>query len=305
MLSRSVAIAARGPIRHAAFLVCTHDRLDVLAACLDGIALQLPADCKIDVIIADNSSTSAEAQIRALCPAAHYVHQPERGYSNIRNAALTCALQRTQAEVLLCIDDDVIPKPDFVHQHIATLTETGADVSSGCTIGHKVRPDRERITRVSTYNVAIRRWIAEQIKFCPEANLIGYEDYEYFNEAHAAGAVMLHNARAMVADCPRDLFPLSQGRDIRLETLAGARNAIRIERLRRGIWSAVWRYASLYAIRLPRGLMLWAGSVVTRDAKMGVAARGNLMMHHAALGGLYLPGIDRELAKRGQLVAVT
>ena len=96
----------RAPISKVAFLVCSRSRIAPLSECIAGIAAQTPVTgLAVDIVVADNAETSRAEFIRSLHPGLHYVHEPARGYSNVRNAALRCALAATDADVLIFIDD--------------------------------------------------------------------------------------------------------------------------------------------------------------------------------------------------------
>ena len=98
-------IITRPEIQTVAFLICTHDRgvdrLPLLKQCIDGARNQTPVPgVTIEIVIADNSTRRNEAAIRAICPEAHYVYEPERGYSNARNAALRCGLEENDGRTV-------------------------------------------------------------------------------------------------------------------------------------------------------------------------------------------------------------
>ena len=289
-----------GKVDRVAAMVCTHDRLPVLFRCIDSLLAQdLPEGVKLDIVIADNSAQSLESSIRARYPKAHYVHQPARGYSNIRNAALECMLRNSTAQVLVFLDDDLAAFPDLVAQHLATMVRHDADVVGG-QLGPRARvAEGAKLKKVSTSNIAFRRWIAERLRFCPEANLLGVEDHEFFAEAMALGARTAVSL-GLVGENRDGLASI----DLPLVRYASARNAIRLAVLRRGRHVALAAYVRQYVMRLPRGLLLvGAGSAFGKPALVA-KGRENLDVHRGAWQGLYRPGLDRELAKQGKIVEV-
>jgi succinoglycan biosynthesis protein ExoM len=297
------------PINRVAFLVCTRNRLALLADCIASIeAQQVPDGVTVEIVIADNSEHGDEAAIRAICPRAHYAHEPRRGYSNIRNAALVCALVQTPADIFAFIDDDVVAEPNMIYLHLKTLHSYGADVSAGGNIGvgrerrarHK---EGDRARKVPTSNVMFRRWIAERQRFCAEANLLGSEDMEFFYDAASAGAVIVRSPRAMVVESAA-VLSIYPNIDHTLMGRVGGRNNVHLDRVRRGLSYAIYRYVKSYMHRLVKGIGKYAISTVTRDNKLRQAAIHSLAMHRGALEGLYLPGLDREMAKRGVVVPV-
>ena len=289
---------------HTAFLVCTRNRLALLADCIASIeAQQVPDGVTVDIVIADNSEHGDEAAIRAVCPRAHYTHEPRRGYSNIRNAALDCALAQTPANLFVFIDDDVLAAPDMLAQHMQTLHWFSADVSAGKSAPSKHK-DGDVITRVGTENVAFKRWIAELCLFCPEANLLGAEDIEFFYDAATFGAKMVHAPKALVSDnaAVSTVYP---NFDMHVLRRAQARNDIHLDRVRRGTTYAAKRYAKRYAMRLFKGCLAAAAASITGSARLHTASRKNLAMHRGAVEGLFMCGVDRDMAKRGKLVEVS
>lgn len=288
-------------IRSVAFLVCTRNRTKLLRECIGAIRKQDPVrDISCHIVIADNNPHGEEDSIRALCPEAHYKHEPSRGYSNIRNAALNCALTNTDADLFIFVDDDVIPQPDLMQNHISTIEACDADVSAGATVGSSLKNSGARTSRISTNNVAFRRWIAEDIRFCPEANLIGHEDHEFFQDALKMGAKMVRAPKAQVANS--QLLPPNN--NIRLLRRVSARNDIRISLLRHGLTKAVMRYLHLYSPRLYRGVLFHIIHTASKQENHKELAETNLSLHKGAIEGFFLRGLDREKAKQGEAVEV-
>lgn len=288
-------------IRSVAFLVCTRNRTKLLRECIEAIHKQDPVrDVSRHIVIADNNPHGEEESIRAFCPEAHYKHEPSRGYSNIRNAALNCALAETDADLFIFVDDDVVPQCDLMQNHISTIEACDADVSAGATVGSSLKNSGERASRISTHNVAFRRWIAENIRFCPEANLIGHEDHEFFQDALRMGAVMVRCPKAQIANS--QLVPPNT--NIAFLRRVSARNDIRISLLRHGLTKAVMRYLHLYSPRIYRGVFFHIIHAVTKQENHKELAETNLSLHKGAVEGFFLPGLDREKAKRGEVVEV-
>lgn len=286
-----------------AVLICTRDRLALLGDCIASLRAQAcdPGSSTV-LVIADNSEIGNEASIRSICSAIHYVHEPRRGYSNVRNAALDCALTETSADIFMFIDDDVIAAPDLVVRHMATLRRFHADVSFGVTENCQLK-EGERPPRVATNNVAFRRTVAEANRFCSEANLIGCEDVEFFRDAEAKGARIVRSASARVFG-NRNQGNDHEAVDMDLMGRASARNVIYLTRVRRGYLRACYRYIISYIPRLIRGSALRIAALAIGDGATAATARRNLALHQGALEGLFKPGVDRALAKQGRLVAV-
>ena len=105
-----------------ALIITTYNRVDALAAVLEGCRVQTYRD--FEVIIADDGSTPHTAdliaawQARAPFPIRH-VWQQDIGFraAAIRNRALAA----TRADYIVFIDGDCVPTPEFLatHHHLA------------------------------------------------------------------------------------------------------------------------------------------------------------------------------------------
>lgn len=295
------SVITRPEIKTVTFLICTHDRgndrLPLLKQCIVGVRNQTPVPgVSLEIVLCDNGTRQNEDVLRAICPEAHYVYEPKRGYSNARNSALQTGLNNTTAELFIFIDDDVLPGSNVVENCLATIHSFHADVAGG---GVSKTAD-QRIKKVATSCVSFRRWIAETITFCPEANLLGHEDHEFFADAKRAGAKMVACPGAQAVESPQPNRPKEAHR------LAGvsARNHIRIARQRHGLGIALCTYLHLYAVRGVRAVVLTVSALLLRDENMRGLAQKNAVMHRGAVEGFYRPGLDREQAKHGRCVEV-
>jgi succinoglycan biosynthesis protein ExoM len=99
--------------------VCTAKRPRMLNACLQSLIRQvMPAGRPVEVAIIDNepepNNKDAVQAVADIAPfPIHYVHHPERGIPQARNAALDKALA-LGAEWIAFIDDDETARPDWV-----------------------------------------------------------------------------------------------------------------------------------------------------------------------------------------------
>jgi glycosyltransferase involved in cell wall biosynthesis len=87
----------------------------------------------VRLLIADNSAEgSARAVFEEHCVEFHgrgrYVHEPRRGYSNVRNALIGNA---GEVDAIAMIDDDEIPAPGWLDNLRAAQERSGADVVAG------------------------------------------------------------------------------------------------------------------------------------------------------------------------------
>ncbi len=90
--------------------VCTRDRPDDLARCLDALGrLRYP---RLDLLVVDNApaSDATERQVRETYPAVRYVREPRPGLDWARNRAI----REARGEIVAYTDDDVIVDPGWV-----------------------------------------------------------------------------------------------------------------------------------------------------------------------------------------------
>lgn len=106
-----------------------------LIALLEGMAaLRLPVGRRVAMVVVDNNADGSARQAVEEAVARmpfdlHYLHEPRRGISFARNAAL--AFARDRAEFLAFIDDDEIPTPDWLSELLRVQAATGAAAVTG------------------------------------------------------------------------------------------------------------------------------------------------------------------------------
>ncbi len=99
--------------------LCTYNRAHLLERVLDACFEQnVPADAYEVVLVNDGSTDStpdviARAEMRASCRFV-VVNQPNSGLAKGRNAGIA----RASGERIIFIDDDVLPLPNFVEEHL-------------------------------------------------------------------------------------------------------------------------------------------------------------------------------------------
>jgi len=312
----------KAPIARVAVLVCTRERMEPLERCLASLAaLRLPPCVGLSVAVADNNPGPAETQIREIA-AAHaldlrYGHEPERGYSSVRNRAIELGLQ-AGADLLIFIDDDCTVLPGLLIEHIAAIERYAADVIVGSFEGlaHRAR-EGSRLTKAGTGNVALRRWLVDKeqgagLRFDPRLNLLGFEDHEFFRDVTAAGGVIVRSARPLARDerSPGFALPaMPAAAKTAFATMEG-RNEIVAARIRGGWPAALARLALRMTPQLARAGQIFAHSLVlaASDPARSRAERARARLHfvkvRAALGGLTGSGYDRPASKAGRLIEV-
>ncbi len=219
------------PVTAIAIGICTYHRPEALRALLGTITHMIAnerIDASVAVVVVDDSP---EADARAIVEAfgveasrveargvldVVYANSASSNISVARNRALELA--REVGEVVLCIDDDCIPRPGWITELVAAATVTGADI----VVGHRqfVAPagapqwlrdepflqenelydDLSEPAVGNTANVLIRsRWLAESgVRFRDSLGKTGSEDMVFLADAADAGAVVRFSAKSVV-----------------------------------------------------------------------------------------------------------
>jgi|SRR5579884_299256 len=115
--------------------LCTYNRAQLLERVLDACFEQtVPADAYEIVLVNDGSSDEtpsviARAQNRATCPFT-VISQPNSGLAKGRNAGIA----RAVGERIIFIDDDVLPLPNFVEEHLRSHARSPLSIVRGAAI---------------------------------------------------------------------------------------------------------------------------------------------------------------------------
>lgn len=274
--------------------------------------------------VADNNDASQEDAIR-LVGASHgldlrYGHEATRGYASIRNCALDLALAG-DADLAVFIDDDSTATPGLIAEHAAAIERYRADAILGRIEGLTLRAkEGRRLKKAGTGNVSIRRWVFDSVdgagqRFDKRLNLLGFEDFEFFGDLIARGGQVFQSVEPVAISRPTlEATPTSAARPFearRVFAMMEGCNEIAVTRMRHGFATALVRVARRQFPQLTRGLAgLVAASFVTlSNVEKGNAkheiARLRLVKARAAVSGLWRPGYDRPLARKGHLVDVS
>lgn len=100
-------------------IVPTYNRLRQLQQVLAGLAAQTHPRADFEVVIVSDGSTdgtNAFLQTEATCLPIRPVVQPNSGAAAARNLGI----QMAQGELVLFLDDDVVPAPQLVTEHVST-----------------------------------------------------------------------------------------------------------------------------------------------------------------------------------------
>ncbi|HZY96763.1 MAG TPA: glycosyltransferase [Candidatus Cybelea sp.] len=115
--------------------LCTYNRAAVLARVLDACFEQTVPDDAYEVVLVDDGSSDEtpdiveRARVRANCSFT-VVRQPNSGLAKSRNAGIAPA----GGEQIIFIDDDVIPLPNFVEEHLRAHARDPAAIVRGGAI---------------------------------------------------------------------------------------------------------------------------------------------------------------------------
>ena len=211
--------------RPATIAICTRDRLDDLARCLEALE-NLPDDGQ-EILVIDSASRDGAAlrDLVARHRQARVIRLDLPGLNRARNAALRAAAH----DIVAYTDDDAVPDPGWLRALLRnfhqprTLCVTGLTLpaeleteaqeiferTNGFSRGHALRVfdgvdvDPFDVARIGAgVNMAVRRSIVEQVGAFDEALDAGTAtrsggDHDMFTRILAAGYVIVYEPAAM------------------------------------------------------------------------------------------------------------
>lgn len=287
---------------------CLRPRM--LGRCLDSIAaLELPPDGAVEVVVVDND---AAGSARPVCDARqagfplplHYVPEPVRGISSARNRAIGTALERG-ADWLAFIDDDEQADPHWLLRLCERRAQSGADIIAGPVIPvdedaplpadpvpAKAIASGASPRHVAAGNVLFSTRLATELglRFDPYFNLIGGEDFDFFDRASALGATAVWEAGAILFE-----WVPPERRTTRYQFFrhySGAINAVVRVRRRRGRLHTWLRFLPKLIGKLLGSLVMLPGALVGQ-----ARARRELIKRSAAALG-YASALCGVIARR-------
>lgn len=187
--------------------VITYRRPEGLGALLEALRLQDAA-----VVVVDNDLAGTA---RPVCGGARYVHEPRRGLSFARNRAIAAAAEQ-EADYLAFIDDDEVPRPNWLDELLRVAQEHRADVVAGRVVRRFERQPPDWVSHgrffvdprlatgtpvpiAATSNVLISNRLFG-MRFDPRFARTGGEDTHFFLRASAAGYRIVWADEAVVEE---------------------------------------------------------------------------------------------------------
>jgi succinoglycan biosynthesis protein ExoM len=217
-----------------AICICTCGRAADLARLLGALAdIEFgPLDpSAVFIVVVDNQP---DGRARAVCGRAqerlpialHFVEEPQRGISFARNRAMATAIAHGAA-FISCIDDDDLPRSDWLLRLVERQQATGADLILGvwdlppgfnipgwlADVDFLTPPPPEDLHKIGapyglpycsgTFNVLIRREVIEELGktgpvFSPEFGFVGGEDIDFFIRAQRHGFTLVPAPESVV-----------------------------------------------------------------------------------------------------------
>jgi succinoglycan biosynthesis protein ExoM len=214
-----------------AVCICTCDRpagIDRLLTALEHIDLSGMKADQLEIIVVDNRP---DGRARAICSAHEarllgatllFFEEPRRGISFARNRAVAEALAR-DADFVAFLDDDDVPRSDWLPRLLEKQRETGAEIIMGAwhlpddlrvpwhlaRINGLNQPDLDERSEYGIpfcgCNVLIERSAIERLgeqPYRPEFALTGGEDIDFFMRAYKAGAQIAQAKASVVIKDP-------------------------------------------------------------------------------------------------------
>ncbi|HTU71861.1 MAG TPA: glycosyltransferase family A protein [Candidatus Baltobacteraceae bacterium] len=189
--------------------LCTYNRAPLLARVLDACFEQTFDAGAYEVVLVNDGSTDrtseviAQARERAVCRF-EVIDQPNSGLAHGRNAGIA----RASGERIIFIDDDVLPLPNFVEEHLRSHARTPKAIVRGGAINvesfDELPPPLWNIRHYSgnyfwTTNVSLPLAAIRDIGgFNESFSEYGWEDIDVGLRLRFAGVRAVFNQRALV-----------------------------------------------------------------------------------------------------------
>ena len=245
----------------------------------------------------------------------HYGHEPEAGYSNARNTALDVALAKTEAQVFLFVDDDMILDPGWLRDHLRSHQELGAEVING-----RIHGVRERFThgtqleKCGAGNVSFNRRLVDasglNLRFDPAFNKLGMEDQAFFRAASSQGVVIKQSDFPLIYNYyGASAVPEEEVINKMHTTASMHHNEVALARQRKGFVPAAMMASKgvLFGLKAVGSLLesgLWASlRKPDRARKSALSAQKELLKMRGRFAGLSGVIVNRQDVRRSDPAA--
>jgi GT2 family glycosyltransferase len=164
-------LAAERPLRQATVAVCTRDRPDDLARCLDAF-MALPDDGQEFLVVDNCPSTDATQKIVAQYDGrVRYVREDRPGLNVARNRAL----REARHEIIAFNDDDAIPDPNWLRALLRNFQDPDVLCVTGLTMPVELETKaQEWFERYSPFGRGFqRRFFEGKPDMAPAAGRVG------------------------------------------------------------------------------------------------------------------------------------
>jgi glycosyltransferase involved in cell wall biosynthesis len=221
--------------------LCTYNRAALLTRVLDACFEQTISEDSYEIVLVNDGSTdethSVIERMRTLAPCAFtVVEQPNGGLAKARNAGVAQAT----GERIIFIDDDVLPLPNFVEQHLHAAARQAGRIVRGGAINVEsfddLPPPVWSIRNYSgnyfwTTNVSLPLETLKAVGgFNESFSEYGWEDIDVGLRLRFAGVRAVFNPKALVYHYK----PAARERDVpsmERQAKAQARTAVQLVRL--------------------------------------------------------------------------
>jgi GT2 family glycosyltransferase len=279
------ASGQRGAPPAAAVIIPHYNDVARLLRCLDALAPQCgpgapAAGGGIELVVVDNGSTEPLDPVRARHPWARIVTEPRKGAANARNRGVA----ETTAPLLLFIDSDCLPAPDWVAVALTALDRAGADLVGGrVSVFDETPPPRTGAQAFETVFAFDFRTYIEKKGFSGSGNLVTRrdvfaatgpfvhglsEDIDWCRRATARGFRLAYDDSLRVGHPSRNDWPALVRKWRRVTEESFGLNGRTL--WRRAVWAA-------RALAMPVSVLVHAPRVVTHPALHGPGERARAL----------------------------
>lgn len=161
-------------VLQASIIIPCFERTDTLKLLLNALCLQTAASAEFEVIvIVDGGSPEVVAAANSISPPYALTVQsiPRHGETAARNRGLRMA----KAQTVIYMDDDTVPRPDLVRQHLLTHARSARQRSSpdlvvmGAILQHEDSPER--------FLGSFSEWPLVRARCSDPSYQLGYQDF--------------------------------------------------------------------------------------------------------------------------------